>query len=72
MLAFRLLAYLADAINPSGTGRNVFFSYNVNLTLSAQKLADSLANPATQALSPAAAADQQFLWNRTLAKPLVS
>lgn len=34
--ACRLLAYLEDALNPGGSGRNLFFAYNTDLTLSTQ------------------------------------
>ncbi|GBF98164.1 hypothetical protein Rsub_10576 [Raphidocelis subcapitata] len=67
----RLLSYLRDAINPTGTGRGLFFSYGSDLTLSAQRLADALAAPDAAGKAPARRADPSFFWNRTLAKPLL-
>jgi hypothetical protein len=67
----RLLSYLRDAINPEGTGRGVFFAYNSDLTLSAQRLADALAEPDTAGKAPCRRADRTFFWNRTLAKPIM-
>lgn len=32
----RLLSYLTDALNPGGSGRNLFFSYGTDLTLNTQ------------------------------------
>jgi len=66
----RLLSYLRDAINPEGTGRGLHFAHHLDLTLSAQRLADALADPATADKSPARRADRSYWWNRTLAKPL--
>lgn len=63
----RLLAYLADAVNPQGSGRNMFFSYG-DLTLSSQRLADVLVDSARAEQPPAARADPQFFWNRQLAQ----
>lgn len=67
----RLLAYLTDALNPTGTGRNVFFAYHLDLTLHAQALADVLANPAAASKSIAARADRRFFWNRVMAAPIM-
>lgn len=36
IIACRLLAYLSDALNPTRAGRNLFFAYNLDLTLNAQ------------------------------------
>lgn len=35
-LVARLLGYLHDALNPVGAGRNLFFAYQLDLTLNAQ------------------------------------
>lgn len=32
----RLLGYLSDALNPGGSGRNLFFAYDTDLTLNTQ------------------------------------
>jgi hypothetical protein len=66
-----LLSYLRDAISPTGTGRGLHFAYHSDLTLSAQRLADALADPATADKAPARRADKAYFWNRTLAKPLL-
>lgn len=45
LLLCRLLSYLADALNPTGSGRNLFFAYNTDLTLSTQVGASVVGNP---------------------------
>ncbi|KAF6258005.1 SacI homology domain-containing protein [Scenedesmus sp. NREL 46B-D3] len=67
----RLLAYLSDALNPTGTGRNLFFAYHLDLTLHAQALADVLSSPSTASKSIAARADRRFFWNRVMAAPIL-
>eukprot|EP00877_Chromochloris_zofingiensis_P011352 jgi/Chrzof1/6470/Cz18g12080.t1 len=66
----RLLTYLEDAFNPQGTGRNLFFSYGVDLTHTAQHLHD-LKAAAASGKAVAWQPDQQFFWNRTLARLLI-
>ncbi|KAI8468529.1 MAG: SacI homology domain-containing protein [Monoraphidium minutum] len=67
----RLLSYLRDAIDPEGTGRGLHFAYQLDLTLSAQRLADALSDPAQASKPPPRRADWAYFWNRTLAKPLM-
>eukprot|EP00775_Hariotina_reticulata_P001529 gene1529-1867_t len=66
----QLLRYLQDAICPSGTGRNLFFAYNLDLTLKAQAMSDVLASSAASK-SIAARADKRFFWNRVMSQPLM-
>eukprot|EP00878_Enallax_costatus_P012861 GHUV01013429.1.p1 GENE.GHUV01013429.1~~GHUV01013429.1.p1 ORF type:complete len:332 (+),score=94.38 GHUV01013429.1:445-1440(+) len=67
----RLLGYLRDALNPVGAGRNLFFAYQLDLTLNAQALSDVLASPVTSAKSVASRADKRFFWNRIMAAPIM-
>ncbi|GLC45996.1 hypothetical protein PLESTM_001812500 [Pleodorina starrii] len=69
----QLLALLRDAVNPSGSGRGIFFSHFYDLTLTSQRIADADADPAAAAapLASVARADGRFWYNRVLAAPLL-
>lgn len=61
----KLLRY---ALDPAGAGQGLFFSYNTNLTLSEQRVAERNADtPTKQAWQQA---EPRFFWNRFLAQPL--
>ncbi|EFJ44140.1 hypothetical protein VOLCADRAFT_95601 [Volvox carteri f. nagariensis] len=69
----QLLALLRDAVDPAGSGRGIYFSHFYDLTLSAQRIADRDADPATASapLSSPNRADERFWYNKALATPLV-
>ena len=65
----RYAALLRYAIDPSGAGKGLFFSYAADLTLTQQRYADLDASVKTKPLH--ARADQRFFFNRQLVTPLL-
>lgn len=61
-----------DAVDPSRSGRGIYFSHAYDLTLTAQRIADADAAPASGGapVGSPARADRRFWYNYSLAKPL--
>ena len=69
LLVCRYAALLRYAIDPSGAGKGLFFSYAADLTLTQQRYADL--DTSVKAKPLHARADQRFFFNRQLVAPLL-
>ena len=61
----KLLKY---AVDPSGAGQGLYYSYNTNLTLSEQRNSQQKADDSSKLAWQQA--EPRFFWNRFLAQPL--